>query len=53
MAYPTRLSEFIEVIMESILKMWEGFARTINPPAINMDEEALRDHAELMLKTMQ
>lgn len=38
--------------MELILTHWENFARTINPPALTMDSEDLRDHAELMLKTI-
>lgn len=28
---------------------WEDFARTIEPPALNMDDAALRDHASQML----
>lgn len=28
---------------------WEDFARTIEPPALTMDDEALRDHASQML----
>jgi signal transduction histidine kinase len=35
--------------MESILQAWEDFARTIEPPALTMDDTALRDHAKLML----
>ena len=47
-----RLSDFILNEMESLLKSWESFARTINPPALTMDSEALRDHAEVMLRTI-
>jgi signal transduction histidine kinase len=35
--------------MEAILQEWENFARTIEPPALTMDDDALRDHAHLML----
>jgi signal transduction histidine kinase len=44
-----RLSDFILENMESILQAWEDFARTIEPPALTMDDTALRDHAKLML----
>jgi hypothetical protein len=44
-----RLSDFILVNMEPILQAWEDFARTIEPPALTMDDTALRDHAKLML----
>jgi signal transduction histidine kinase len=44
-----RLSEFIITNMEPILQAWEDFARTIEPPALMMDDTALRDHAKLML----
>lgn len=47
---PVRLGDFILNNMELILREWEEFARTINPPALTMDSEDLRDHAELMLK---
>lgn len=47
-----RLGDFILNNMELILKEWEEFARTINPPALTMDSEDLLDHAELMLKTI-
>jgi signal transduction histidine kinase len=47
-----RLSTFISENMEPILQAWEDFARTIEPPAITMDREALRDHASLMLKVI-
>jgi len=35
--------------MESILQAWEDFARTIEPPALAMDDRELRDHAKQML----
>lgn len=44
-----RLATFISQHKESILQNWEGFARTIVPPATTMDMVALRDHAALML----
>jgi signal transduction histidine kinase len=44
-----RLSDFIVENMESILQAWEDFARTIEPPALTMDDEELRDHARQML----
>lgn len=37
--------------MESILQAWENFARTIEPPALTMDDTELRDHAHQMLST--
>ena len=52
MAIAIRLGDFILQYMESILKQWEEFAKTINPPAISMDSQALRDHAEKMLRTI-
>jgi signal transduction histidine kinase len=36
--------------MEAILQAWEDFARTIEPPALTMDDVALRDHAQQMLQ---
>jgi len=44
-----RLSDFILGNMEPIMQAWEDFARTIEPPALTMDDVALRDHAKLML----
>jgi signal transduction histidine kinase len=44
-----RLADFIRDNMKPILQEWEDFARTIEPPALTMDDEALRDHARLML----
>ncbi|MGB9989830.1 sensor histidine kinase [Massilia sp. SM-13] len=44
-----RLADFIHDNMEAILQAWEDFARTIEPPALTMDDEALRDHARQML----
>jgi signal transduction histidine kinase len=44
-----RLSDFILGNMEAILQAWEDFARTIEPPALTMDDTELRDHAKLML----
>lgn len=45
-----RLADFIGDNMASILQAWEDFARTIEPPALTMDDEALRDHARAMLQ---
>ena len=44
-----RLDSFIHDNMEQILQAWEDFARTIEPPALTMDDTELRDHARLML----
>ncbi|HEY0488917.1 MAG TPA: sensor histidine kinase [Telluria sp.] len=44
-----RLSDFILNNMEVILQAWEEFARTIEPPALTMDDVELRDHARQML----
>lgn len=44
-----RLGTFIHDNMEAILQAWEDFARTIEPPALTMDDEELRDHARQML----
>jgi signal transduction histidine kinase len=44
-----RLDSFIRDNMEQILQAWEDFARTIEPPALTMDDTELRDHARLML----
>jgi signal transduction histidine kinase len=52
MKNPIRLSDFIIQNMEVILKDWEEFARTINPPALTMDSASLRDHAALMLQAI-
>jgi signal transduction histidine kinase len=47
-----RLSDFILTNMETILQAWEDFARTIEPPALTMDDKELRDHARQMLTTI-
>lgn len=44
-----RLSDFMRDNMEPILQAWEDFARTIEPPALTMDNTDLRDHARQML----
>lgn len=44
-----RLDGFIRDNMEPILQAWEDFARTIEPPALSMDDTELRDHARQML----
>lgn len=38
--------------MQSILHEWENFARTIEPAAIAMTSEGLRNHASVMLKSI-
>lgn len=47
-----RLPDFIVDSMEPILQAWEDFARTIDPPALTMDDTELRDHARQMLTTI-
>jgi signal transduction histidine kinase len=44
------LGRFIENNMEPIMQAWEDFARTIEPPALTMDDVELRDHAKQMLQ---
>jgi signal transduction histidine kinase len=43
------LSSFIRDNIEPILQAWEDFARTVEPPALTMDDVELRDHAHQML----
>jgi signal transduction histidine kinase len=45
-----RLGSFMQHNMEPILQAWEDFARTIEPPALTMDDTELRDHARQMLQ---
>lgn len=45
----SRLADFIRSNLEPILMAWEDFARTIEPPALTMSDEELRDHARQML----
>ncbi|SFU74306.1 sensor histidine kinase [Pseudoduganella namucuonensis] len=52
MSNPSTLGEFILANLEPILMEWESFARTIEPPALTMDDDALRDHAREMLLTV-
>jgi len=47
-----RLSDFILENLEPILQAWENFARTIETPGADLDKEALRDHAEQMLRAI-
>jgi signal transduction histidine kinase len=47
-----RLAEFIESSTESILLEWVAFAKSCAPAAKLMDDDALRDHASEMLKTI-
>ena len=47
-----RLSTFIAENLEPIIQAWEDFARTIEPPALTMDDEELRDHARQMLQVI-
>lgn len=47
-----RLSTFIDENIEPILQAWEDFARTITIPGKALDAEALRDHAEQMLRAI-
>jgi signal transduction histidine kinase len=48
----SRLADFIRHHIEAILQAWEDFARTIEPPALTMDDDSLRDHAHQMLTTI-
>lgn len=45
----TRLSQFIQENIESIMQEWESFARTMIPPAETMSVSELRDHAHDIL----
>lgn len=45
----TSLSAFILDRLDDILSEWDAFARTMTPPALTMDDKALRDHAAEML----
>jgi signal transduction histidine kinase len=47
-----RLAEFIERDMETILGEWEVFAGAQLPAAAGMNPEALRDHAEQILRAV-
>jgi len=47
-----RLGEFILHRLEPILAEWEAFAATLLPAASHLNSEALRDHAEAMLKAI-
>lgn len=47
-----RLSAFIVSHMEAVLQEWEDFARSLGTVTSSMDAEALRDHAELMLRAV-
>lgn len=46
---PSPLACFIRGNLEPILQEWENFARTIEPPALTMSDDDLRDHARQML----
>jgi len=45
-----KLSRFIIENMELILAEWDAFARTLDPAATDMTDEALRDHARQILE---
>lgn len=47
-----RLASFLKSNIEPVLQEWENFARTIPTDNAPMDREALRDHAETMLRTI-
>jgi hypothetical protein len=47
-----RLAEFIEGEMETILREWEVFAGAQLPAATGMNSQALRDHAQEMLRAI-
>ncbi|WP_149086897.1 sensor histidine kinase [Pseudomonas prosekii] len=46
------LSGFILENIEPIVQEWESFARTLKTPGKELDSEALRDHAAIMLRTI-
>lgn len=46
------LSEFIEANMDGILAEWETFARRNAPPASEMTDLALRDHARQIMEAV-
>jgi len=45
-----KFSTFIRNNIEAVLQEWEQFADSIQPKSGDMDKEALRDHAKLMLE---
>ncbi|MFJ3366537.1 ATP-binding protein [Pseudomonas sp. NPDC086251] len=47
-----RLSAFILENLEPILQAWEDFARSVDTPLPAMDAQALRNHAEYILKAV-
>lgn len=47
-----RLSSFIIAHLEAMVQEWENFARTMDNPGKPLDTDALRDHAELMLRAI-
>ena len=47
-----RLSRFIDVHADDILREWESFARTLGPAAEDMSVLALRDHAGGILRAI-
>jgi len=47
-----RLADFIQRYLEAILIQWEAFAATLLPAAADMDSQALRDHAEQILRAV-
>ncbi|WP_296254349.1 MULTISPECIES: sensor histidine kinase [unclassified Pseudomonas] len=47
-----RLCDFLINNIEPIVQEWEDFARTMQTEGKPLDPEALRDHAELMLRTI-
>jgi K+-sensing histidine kinase KdpD len=46
------LADFIISELEPILQEWESFARTLTPAALVMTGNQLRNHAEMMLKSI-
>lgn len=46
------LADFIICELEPILQEWESFARTLTPAALVMTGNQLRNHAEMMLKSI-
>ena len=47
-----RLADFIRDNIESILKEWEAFAKTLVAPEQGMDQDTLRDHVQKMMEAV-
>ena len=47
-----RLSEFLTVHADDILRAWDEFAATVAHEGKDLDKKALRDHAAEILRTI-